>query len=189
MVPDCRFPHRLGAGRRRLVARSFLCASDSLGAHHRLANRCHRRSSSRRTGRHGRCTRWGTRPRARTRHSARQPRRHVRRERDFLRPHTEDSRALDACWSPPILRSDRRADASTMGNAPGRDGTAITAVVAVFTLAVMLMLGALRTTALATAAAIAIVFAMRLFYRRWLGGVTGDSIGACGELVEIAVLV
>ncbi|HKN15252.1 MAG TPA: adenosylcobinamide-GDP ribazoletransferase [Candidatus Binatus sp.] len=64
-----------------------------------------------------------------------------------------------------------------------------TAVVAVFTLAVMLMLGALRTTALATAAAIAIVFAMRLFYRRWLGGVTGDSIGACGELVEIAVLV
>jgi len=64
-----------------------------------------------------------------------------------------------------------------------------TAVVAVFTLAVMLMLGALRTTALATAAAIAIVFAMRLFYRRWLGGVTGDLIGACGELVEIAVLV
>jgi len=33
------------------------------------------------------------------------------------------------------------------------------------------------------------VFAMRAFYRRWLGGVTGDLIGACGELVEIAVLV
>ncbi len=28
----------------------------------------------------------------------------------------------------------------------------------------------------------------RWFYRRWLGGVTGDLIGACGEIVEIAVL-
>src|SRR5271169_3918502 len=36
--------------------------------------------------------------------------------------------------------------------------------------------------------AIAIAFAMHLFYRRWLGGVTGDLIGACGEIVEIAVL-
>ncbi|MGP0088206.1 MAG: adenosylcobinamide-GDP ribazoletransferase [Steroidobacteraceae bacterium] len=62
-------------------------------------------------------------------------------------------------------------------------------LVAIFTLVAMLMLGALRTTALAGAVAIAIVFAMRLFYRRWLGGVTGDLIGACGELVEIAVLV
>ena len=52
----------------------------------------------------------------------------------------------------------------------------------------MLMLGAMRPVALATAVAVAIVFAMRSFYRRWLGGVTGDLIGACGELVEIAVL-
>ncbi len=62
-------------------------------------------------------------------------------------------------------------------------------LVAIFTLVAMLMLGALRTIALAGAVAIAIVFATRLFYRRWLGGVTGDLIGACGELVEIAVLV
>jgi adenosylcobinamide-GDP ribazoletransferase len=34
----------------------------------------------------------------------------------------------------------------------------------------------------------AVMLAMRAFYRRWLGGVTGDLIGACGELVEIAVL-
>ncbi|MGA7871451.1 MAG: adenosylcobinamide-GDP ribazoletransferase [Candidatus Binatus sp.] len=61
--------------------------------------------------------------------------------------------------------------------------------VAIFTIVAMLMLGGLRTTALATLVAIAIVFAMRLFYRRWLGGVSGDLIGACGELVEIAVLV
>lgn len=59
------------------------------------------------------------------------------------------------------------------------------AVVAAFTLAVILALGALRPTAVA----IVIVFAMRSFYQRWLGGVTGDLIGACGELAEIAVLV
>ena len=39
------------------------------------------------------------------------------------------------------------------------------------------------------ALAIAVVLAARWFYRQWLGGVTGDLIGACGEVVEIAVLV
>jgi adenosylcobinamide-GDP ribazoletransferase len=63
------------------------------------------------------------------------------------------------------------------------------ALVTVFTIVVMLTLGEWRASAIATAVAIAIVFAIRLFYRRWLGGVTGDLIGACGELVEIAVLV
>ncbi len=63
------------------------------------------------------------------------------------------------------------------------------AFVAVFTIAVMLILSAMRPIALATAVAIIIVFKMRWFYRRWMGGVTGDLIGACGELVEIAVLV
>jgi adenosylcobinamide-GDP ribazoletransferase len=61
--------------------------------------------------------------------------------------------------------------------------------VAIFTLVVMLILGELHTIAVSIAVAIAIVFAMRSFYRRWLGGVTGDLIGACGELVEIAILV
>jgi adenosylcobinamide-GDP ribazoletransferase len=37
--------------------------------------------------------------------------------------------------------------------------------------------------------AIAIVAALRAFYRRWLGGVTGDLIGACGVIVEAAVLI
>ncbi|MGH7778882.1 MAG: adenosylcobinamide-GDP ribazoletransferase [Candidatus Binataceae bacterium] len=37
--------------------------------------------------------------------------------------------------------------------------------------------------------AIVITLAMRAFYNRWLGGVTGDLIGACGEIVEIAVLI
>jgi adenosylcobinamide-GDP ribazoletransferase len=71
----------------------------------------------------------------------------------------------------------------------GRISGARTAVVAIFTIAVILTLGAMRPIAFATAVAIAIVFAMRSFYWRWLGGVTGDLIGACGELVEIAVLV
>ncbi len=64
-----------------------------------------------------------------------------------------------------------------------------TVLVAVFTIVVMLTLSEWRASTFSTAVAIAIVFAMRLFYRRWLGGVTGDLIGACGELVEIAVLV
>ena len=87
---------------------------------------------------------------------------------------------------------------SPAGSSTARSGSALlggkisgarTAVVAIFTIAVMLTLGAMRPIALAAALAIAIVFAMRSFYRRWLGGVTGDLIGACGELVEIAVLV
>ncbi|HVA82277.1 MAG TPA: adenosylcobinamide-GDP ribazoletransferase [Candidatus Binataceae bacterium] len=41
----------------------------------------------------------------------------------------------------------------------------------------------------AAIAAIAITLAVRAFYRRWLCGVTGDLIGACGEIVEIAVLI
>jgi adenosylcobinamide-GDP ribazoletransferase len=37
--------------------------------------------------------------------------------------------------------------------------------------------------------AIVIVIALRAIYRRWLGGVTGDLIGAAGEIVEIAIIV
>ncbi|HEY6418586.1 MAG TPA: adenosylcobinamide-GDP ribazoletransferase [Candidatus Binataceae bacterium] len=57
--------------------------------------------------------------------------------------------------------------------------TAIAAMLPVFSLQVF--------EAAATAAIVTII--MRAFYRRWLGGVTGDLIGACGELVEVAVLV
>jgi len=85
----------------------------------------------------------------------------------------------------PYLRTSGSGSTLLSGNNFGMRAS----IVAVFTLVVMLMLGAMRPIALATAVAIAIVFAMRLFYRRWLGGVTGDLIGACGELVEIAVLV
>jgi len=72
-------------------------------------------------------------------------------------------------------------DGKKFGNVAG--------IISVFTLVIFWTLGAMRPIALATAVSIAIVFAMRSFYRRWLGGVTGDLIGACSELVEIAVLV
>ncbi len=41
----------------------------------------------------------------------------------------------------------------------------------------------------ACAAAALAALAMRAFYRRWLGGVTGDLLGAAGEIVETIVLV
>ena len=101
MVPACRFRSRRRAHRRGLAARPRLRAGDSLGSHHRLAHRRHRRGSSRRTGGHGRRARRGTRSRARTRHSPRQPGRDVRRERNFLRLDAENPRALDPGGSPP----------------------------------------------------------------------------------------
>jgi adenosylcobinamide-GDP ribazoletransferase len=85
----------------------------------------------------------------------------------------------------PYLRASGSGSTLLSGKIPG----ARIAVVTIFTVVAMLMLGPLHMIAIATAVTIAIVFAMRLFYRRWLGGVTGDLIGACGELVEIAVLV
>ncbi len=87
----------------------------------------------------------------------------------------------------PYLRSS--GSGSTLLGNKGKSLGLRAVLVAIFTLVAMLMLGALRAVALAGAVAIAIVLATRLFYWRWLGGVTGDLIGACGELVEIAVLV
>jgi adenosylcobinamide-GDP ribazoletransferase len=40
----------------------------------------------------------------------------------------------------------------------------------------------------AAAAAIAVVLALRWFYRRWLGGMTGDLLGAAGALAELAAM-
>lgn len=59
----------------------------------------------------------------------------------------------------------------------------------IFVLPVGFVVAAKFQGAKALIIAFAISIAMRWFYRRWLGGVTGDLIGACGELVEVAVLV
>lgn len=45
--------------------------------------------------------------------------------------------------------------------------------------------GALR----ASLVPVAVTLILRAFYRRWLGGLTGDLIGAAGEIVETAVLI
>jgi adenosylcobinamide-GDP ribazoletransferase len=45
--------------------------------------------------------------------------------------------------------------------------------------------GAMR----ASVVAVAVTLILRACYRRWLGGVTGDLIGAAGEIVETAVLI
>jgi adenosylcobinamide-GDP ribazoletransferase len=59
----------------------------------------------------------------------------------------------------------------------------------VFISPIVFVLAAKFQGAKALIIAAAVVIAMRWFYKRWLGGVTGDLIGACGELVEVAVLV
>jgi len=83
----------------------------------------------------------------------------------------------------PYLRSSGAG--STLLASGGGKGGWPARIVTVFTFLIAILFGGL----VALAVSALIVFAMRAFYRRWLGGVTGDLIGACGELVEIAVLV
>jgi adenosylcobinamide-GDP ribazoletransferase len=52
------------------------------------------------------------------------------------------------------------------------------------------LLAAYSTVALRGAVvSIALVWILRAFYVRWLGGITGDLIGAAGEVVETAALI
>jgi adenosylcobinamide-GDP ribazoletransferase len=62
-------------------------------------------------------------------------------------------------------------------------------LVASFTAVVAVSLVASTRALLACVVAIAVAIALRAFYRRWLGGLTGDLIGAAGEIVEVCVLV
>jgi cobalamin synthase len=41
----------------------------------------------------------------------------------------------------------------------------------------------------AVALAIIMTWILRRFYTRWLGGITGDLIGAAGEILEAGVLI
>jgi adenosylcobinamide-GDP ribazoletransferase len=56
------------------------------------------------------------------------------------------------------------------------------------TIVAALLVPSARMLATCAAAAIATLM-LRTFYRRWLGGVTGDVIGAAGEIVEVVVLI
>lgn len=61
----------------------------------------------------------------------------------------------------------------------------IATVTTVVALAPLVTLHAFRACLIAAA----VTVALRAFYLRWIGGVTGDLIGAAGELVETAVLI
>lgn len=80
-----------------------------------------------------------------------------------------------------------RADGAGSKLLGARSGSALLTATATMALVMVPMLS-LRSV---TAAMLAFLIAggSRWFYRRWLGGITGDLIGACAELVEIAVLV
>lgn len=54
-------------------------------------------------------------------------------------------------------------------------------------IAMIPLLGRCAVRASLTTVAVALPF--RWFYQRWLGGITGDLIGAAGEIVETAVLI
>jgi adenosylcobinamide-GDP ribazoletransferase len=61
----------------------------------------------------------------------------------------------------------------------------IATLTAVIAIAPLMTLHALRACVVAALVSLA----MRSFYSRWVGGVTGDLIGAAGELVETAILI
>lgn len=65
-----------------------------------------------------------------------------------------------------------------------RRNLCLATIVAIIAIAPLTPIHAARAAIIAAVAALA----LRAFYRRWLGGVTGDLIGAAGELAETAVL-
>ncbi len=75
------------------------------------------------------------------------------------------------------------AGSSMLGRVDTRNLTIAGAVI----LVAMLPFLSWRTIEL-YATAITTAFILRKFYREWLGGITGDLIGACGEIVEVLAL-
>jgi adenosylcobinamide-GDP ribazoletransferase len=84
-------------------------------------------------------------------------------------------------WNIDYLRAE---GAGTMLLGPGDRNFALAS--AIVALAALPILSWRVLLAYAVTAALAAV--LRAAYRRWLGGVTGDLLGAAGELVELAVL-
>jgi adenosylcobinamide-GDP ribazoletransferase len=85
-------------------------------------------------------------------------------------------------WRVDYLRAEG-AGTALLGSGDDRNlalASAIAAIAALPILSSRVMVAYLVVAALAVA--------LRAAYRRWLGGVTGDLIGAAGELVEAAVL-
>jgi adenosylcobinamide-GDP ribazoletransferase len=70
----------------------------------------------------------------------------------------------------------------------GRDGGRNLAIPGIVAFAAIIPFFSRRAIAAYVIAIIA-SFMMRRFYRRWLGGITGDLIGACGEIVEVLAMI
>jgi adenosylcobinamide-GDP ribazoletransferase len=85
-------------------------------------------------------------------------------------------------WRIEYLRAE---GAGTLLLAPGGDRNLALASVLVALAALPVFSGRVL---LAYVVAVALAAALRAAYRLWLGGVTGDLLGAAGELVEVAVL-
>ena len=73
-----------------------------------------------------------------------------------------------------------------LGRDAGRN-LAIASIIAILALVAMLPFFSGKVM-MAYAIAISATGVTRWFYRRWLGGVTGDLIGACGEIVEVLAM-
>ncbi len=85
-------------------------------------------------------------------------------------------------WRIEYLRAE---GAGTLLLAPGGDRNLALASVLVALAALPVFSGRVL---LAYVVAVALAAVLRAAYRLWLGGVTGDLLGAAGELVEVAVL-
>jgi adenosylcobinamide-GDP ribazoletransferase len=85
-------------------------------------------------------------------------------------------------WRLDYLRAEG-AGTALLGSSDDRNLALASAIAAIAALPIL----SLRVMA-AYLVATAVVVALRAAYRRWLGGVTGDLIGAAGELIEVAAL-
>jgi adenosylcobinamide-GDP ribazoletransferase len=89
---------------------------------------------------------------------------------------------LAVSWRVDYLRAEG-AGTALLGSGDDRNLALASAIAAIGALPIL----SLRVV-VAYLVAAALAVALRAAYRRWLGGVTGDLIGAAGELVAVAVL-
>jgi adenosylcobinamide-GDP ribazoletransferase len=96
--------------------------------------------------------------------------------------------ALSRSVAPPLALALPYARADGLGTGLSREA-GMARVLVGLAIAVGIAVAALGTDALAVLAAVlALAVALGLLYRRWLGGVTGDTLGATIELAELTAL-
>jgi adenosylcobinamide-GDP ribazoletransferase len=96
--------------------------------------------------------------------------------------------ALSRAVSPPLALALPYVRASGLGTALSRDPGVVRVLVGL-AIAIAIAVVALGGDAFAVLAAVlALAVALGLLFRRWLGGVTGDTLGATIELAELTAL-